>query len=190
LSSDDVFHDERVLTRTANHLQGRSGLVYGDVIMKSSGERFDGPYDAEKLIQRNICHQAQFFHQHVFEEVGGYNTRYRYLSDWDLNLRIFANPSIEKHYIEEIICLFNDSGRTSYLHDKSFWSDRKAIFVDRMDGVMPKKRAAQGLASHMYYSLKKGSIREGLVTLFQLLYYTREWTYLKAALDNLKMRYG
>ncbi len=85
LSSDDVFCDEHVLERVAGQLAGRTGLVYGDVVLKSSGRRYDGAYDPEKLVRQNICHQAQYFHRSIFDRVGLYNVRYKYLSDWDLS---------------------------------------------------------------------------------------------------------
>lgn len=185
LSSDDILFDNQVLERIAKHLEGCEGLVYGDVVMKSTGKVFGGEYDIKKTITTNICHQAQFYNKNIFSKIGNYNTKYKLLSDYDHTLRIFRDLTIEKKYINEKIAVFNDMGRTSFLVDKCFWKDRREIFLKRFKGVLPVSYSVRGFESYFYYLSKNGMAIKSIYPMLQLTLFTKTIGYFSFFVKQL-----
>ena len=96
---------------------------YGDVIFKSSDRRYDGVFDAKKLVQRNIPHQAIFYSKRVFEK-RGFNLKYPLLADYDLNIWLFSDVDYGFQYVSKVIALYNDvSGLSSTCVDHAFKND-------------------------------------------------------------------
>lgn len=118
LGSDDRLYNTQVLASVAQHLQNRtSGIVYGNVIM--NGSKYDGVFTSEKLLQKNISHQAIFYHRTVFQLIGLYNLNYKLHADWDFNLRYFTLPEHETYYVDLMIASFGEGG-VSAAHDVDF----------------------------------------------------------------------
>ncbi len=82
----------------ADHLTSTNAkVVYGNVKVVGNtswakdGVIYDGSFDFEKLLNKNICHQAIFYNSgFVKGEVGNYNIDYKLCADWDFNLRCLA----------------------------------------------------------------------------------------------------
>lgn len=189
LSSDDVFCNDHVLADIFNAPR-TADMIYGNVILKSTGRKYDGEFDLQKLLRSNICHQAQFYKSGIFAKVGNYNLRYKLLSDYDHTLRIFAESALTIQYVDIVIAIFNDKGRTSYIIDKAFWKDRKRVFIDRFRDRLSLKELATAYEMYLYYSLKDGSILKGMVVLLEMLYYSGNISYLTAAMRNLYYRFN
>jgi glycosyltransferase involved in cell wall biosynthesis len=129
LGSDDSLHGNHVLSDINKMIaeQKDARIIYGDVQLVThkktatytsiEGEKVD----PVRLIEKNICHQAIFYHKSVFRKVGLYNTKYRVFADWDFNLRCFnTQPSA---YINRVISNFNTSGFSSMNIDRAFQAD-------------------------------------------------------------------
>jgi glycosyltransferase involved in cell wall biosynthesis len=188
LSSDDVFFNDHVLADIFSKPRD-ADMIYGDVILKSSGTKYDGAFDIHKILKKNICHQAQFYRRSVFDRAGKYNERYRLLSDYEHTLRIYADPKLKTKYVGETIAIFNDTGRTSIAMDAAFLDDRKQIFMDRFKNLLPEKEIATAYETFLYYSFKKGSIRKGVGVLADLLSKTGNRKYINAAIKNFIYRF-
>lgn len=188
LNSDDVFYDENVLLNIFGTQIHEADLLYGDVILKSSGNRYDGEFTINKLFSRNICHQAQFFNKRTIETIGFYNERYRYISDYDYTLRIFADSNSVTKYIDSVIAIFDDSGRTSVNIDTIFWQDRKAIFLKRFYPLYRKKEIVEAYKPFFYYTMKNGSIVFALGLIIEMYSNSFELKWLKDGLKLLKDR--
>ena len=187
LSSDDIFYNDHVIKDIFSQ-PVTADMIYGSVILKSQNVKYDGEFDLQKVLTKNICHQAQFYHRELFEKVGVYDERYRFLSDYDHTLRIFAASGLKIQYVDKIIAIFNDTGRTSYIVDNAFWQDRKRIFLERFKHQLSYKSLSRSYETYLYHCLKDGSIAKGFVVLLQLLYYSRNIHYFSAAFRNLMYR--
>jgi len=120
LGSDDVLHDPGVLETFRDDLAGRNfDMVYGNIIISPEGPAYDGPFTLEKLLRKNMSHQAAFYHRQLFTRTGGFNTRYRVYADWDFNIRCFSDPAIRTHYRDRVVALFGMDG-VSRRHDTVF----------------------------------------------------------------------
>jgi glycosyltransferase involved in cell wall biosynthesis len=119
LGSDDLLHDNTVFSFVFG-LPGNDqvDLLYGNVVGPSYKGVYDGEFDLDKLLVRNISHQAIFYRRSVLERLGGYNLRYRGYADWELNIRCYKE-GIRMRYVDRIIGRFGPGGLSSR-HDVPF----------------------------------------------------------------------
>lgn len=120
LGCDDWLLDRHVLQSVFSE-PGIAGLdlVYGNVISASYKGPYDGAFTLDKLLSRNISHQAIFHKRTLFDRVGNYNLRYKAHADWDLNIRCFTDAGIRTGYIDRLIAEFGADGISSQ-HDVPF----------------------------------------------------------------------
>jgi glycosyltransferase involved in cell wall biosynthesis len=120
LGSDDSLFNAQVLQEVSEFIHSHpADIIYGNVLMSASGLRYDGPFTFEKLLTKNISHQAIFYKRSVFQQLGGYNLQYKLHADWDFNLACFTNETLQKSYIDLTIARFTE-GSTSSKPDKIF----------------------------------------------------------------------
>ncbi|MFA1703604.1 glycosyltransferase family 2 protein [Mycobacterium intracellulare] len=111
LGADDTLYETETLARVAAFIgeHESSDLVYGDVVMRSTGSRHAGMFDLDRLLfETNLCHQSVFYRRELFAGIGPYNLRYRIWADWDFNIRCFSNPALLSRYMDIIIAQYND----------------------------------------------------------------------------------
>jgi glycosyltransferase involved in cell wall biosynthesis len=120
LGADDLLHAEDTLARVAAILgqDPPCQLAYGDVVLRSKGERYGGVFDLDRLLfEKNMCHQSIFYRRDLFTSVGPYNLRYPIWADWDFNIRCFANPLLVSRHMDLIVANYNDTGGLSMKED-------------------------------------------------------------------------
>jgi glycosyltransferase involved in cell wall biosynthesis len=118
LGSDDEMYDENVFADVFNSIPAKNcGMIYGNVRINGDtswakdGQIYDGEFQVEQILARNICHQAIFYRKKIFDKLGKYNIRYPVCADWELNLRFF--PSTNPRYLDRIIANFYGGGISS-----------------------------------------------------------------------------
>jgi glycosyltransferase involved in cell wall biosynthesis len=101
LGSDDHMHDSTVLRKVYEKIQKQPcDLIYGNVLFPNSKRPYDGPFSKEKLLRRNISHQAIFYKKNIFHRIGVFNTRYKIMADWEFNLRCFFHQGFSEVYLD------------------------------------------------------------------------------------------
>ncbi|KUI15629.1 glycosyltransferase [Mycobacterium lehmannii] len=116
LGADDTLYEDDTLARVASFITEHdpSDLVYGDVIMRSTGARHGGEFDLDRLLfETNMCHQSIFYRRKLFEGIGPYNLRYPIWADWDFNIRCFSNPALATRYMDIVVAEYNDTNGLS-----------------------------------------------------------------------------
>lgn len=111
LGADDTLYEPDTLARVAAFVRDHapSDLVYGDVVMRSTGSRHAGAFDLDRLLfETNMCHQSIFYRRELFAGIGPYNLRYRVWADWGFNIRCFSNPALITRYMDVVIARYND----------------------------------------------------------------------------------
>lgn len=111
LGADDTFFNAQVLERVAEKIANKTGVIYGDVMLKTHQKLYNGRFTRWTWGHRNICHQSIFYPKSVYSKYT-YDEQYRRVADWDYNLRLLTD-GIAFHYIAETICTFNDAGGAS-----------------------------------------------------------------------------
>ena len=115
LGSDDELFDENVFLDVFNtNLPRNCGMMYGNVYVNGdtawakSGSAYDGSFSIEKILQKNICHQAIFYQKNLFVKFGKYKIQYPVCADWEANLRLF--PKTKSIFIDRFIATFYGGG--------------------------------------------------------------------------------
>ncbi|MAP55646.1 glycosyltransferase family 2 protein [Altibacter sp.] len=130
MGSDDRLHADdtleklnTILSETKAHVVYGNAEIEGDTGWANDGTLYDGPFDLPKLLNKNICHQAMLYRSRFIKDVVGlFDTRYRVVSDWDLNLRCWARSPFQ--YIDQTIAYFAAGGVSTEGIDEAFAKDR------------------------------------------------------------------
>lgn len=109
LGSDDWLLNNTVLYNVFSFDIDQYDVVYGDVMSTHLTKKHIGEWSLE-TINYNRCHQSIFYSKGLFEFLGLYNIEYKYLADFDFNLKWFLNREIKKRHIPVNIAFFSDGG--------------------------------------------------------------------------------
>ncbi len=145
LGADDLLYDADTLGRVAAFIGDHepSDLVYGDVVMRSTGARHAGMFDLDRLLfETNMCHQSIFYRRELFAGIGPYNLRYRIWADWDFNIRCFSNPSLKTRYMDIVVARYNDLSGISSTVDKEFRKRLPVFFWASAFEILSRTSAA------------------------------------------------
>jgi len=130
LGSDDALYSPTVLSDVYSQIQNMNvDILYGNVVSDRFNGKYDGAFNYEKLLNKNICHQSIFFNKKVFCNVGNFNLKYRALSDYDHNLRWFLNKKINVKYFDCTIANYSDNGYSSVTSDDAFLQDKNYNYI-------------------------------------------------------------
>jgi glycosyltransferase involved in cell wall biosynthesis len=131
--SDDRLANDQVLDNVYKLLKDHTtDFFYGNVIM--NGKEYDGEFDLDKLIRKNISHQAIFYKADIFQKAGNYDLAYKAHADWEFNLRIFSDGRFSNFHSPLLIALFGEGG-VSAAHDIAFL--RKALLPFKLSHTAP-----------------------------------------------------
>jgi glycosyltransferase involved in cell wall biosynthesis len=150
LGSNDLLHNQEVFKEVfGKPVPEAVGLMYGNVrVMNDAGfarrgEIYDGAFTLEKLLERNICHQAVFYRRSLMGKLGKYNLRYPVCADWDMNVRFFSHTRAV--HLDLTVAVFRGGGLSSR---QDIWDPlHKDLFYRR------KVYRAAGAVKRMFRSL-------------------------------------
>jgi glycosyltransferase involved in cell wall biosynthesis len=110
LGSDDYLYDKNVLaTIFGNNPLSRFDVVYGDAFFEETNSVYGGKFTYRNLLFKNICHQSMFVKRTVLLKLGGFNTKYPGLADWDVNMKLFSGKYRIK-YLPVLVAFFSTGG--------------------------------------------------------------------------------
>lgn len=174
LGSDDALFDNSVLDRAFEvGYKSKSKLIYGNVYVNGAagwandGQLYDGEFSLQKMLHRNICQQAIFYHRTLFDNYGYFNDQYVICADWDFLLRIAGSETIE--YFPVTIAVFNGGGSSKKIRDKKFEND----FLGNLYKYFKEKIIGEEFSQH-HKNIKKLSLvffRKGKILESIYLYY-------------------
>ena len=131
LGADDFLFNEETLQDILPILSAQKNqIVYGNVFFQNLQRLYDDEFGIEKILTRNICHQAIFYHTDVFSKIGFYNLNYRTESDYEFNLRCWLSGQISHQFVPLTIAHYSDGGLSSTKPDEVFVRDYPTITVD------------------------------------------------------------
>lgn len=128
LGSDDRLHDRDVLNKIEMVVRKTTAsVVYGNVLVEGDagwamdGEIHAGEFTLDMLLQRNICQQAVFYRNTLFERIGNFNIRYKVCADWDFMLHCAAVSRLE--FCPVVVAGFQGGGLSSSQAEREFYSE-------------------------------------------------------------------
>ncbi len=156
LGSDDRLYGKNVLAAVFERIPLQAAdVLYGDVHSTLFGGIYDGAFTEEKLLDRNICHQAIFYKNEVFRTIGKYNCKYKGMADWDHNFRWFLSDSIRNSYIDVVIADFAEGGFSNASEDPVFKRERVLNFLRYGRKRIPMGKKWRLLKSLLGYALMR-----------------------------------
>lgn len=124
LGSDDALYNENVFCSLLPYLRtAKLEVIYGNVIFRLSGQKYDGKFNQLKLLKRNICHQGILTRKSVYNKLGKFDLTYRALADWHFNMKWFNDKSIKHLYTDILIAYYFEDGYCFKNPDKNFIKD-------------------------------------------------------------------
>lgn len=118
LGSDDELFDRHVFQKIFSDPNiPRFDVIYGQVLLTITNRTYDGVFNGDKLIFRNISHQAILTRRIVFERLGKFDLKYKICADHIFNIKWFFDPAISKKYIDLVIAKFDQTGVSSMNED-------------------------------------------------------------------------
>lgn len=116
----------------------QAALLYGNVFMHDRQVVWDGPWTPEKFRTRTPCQQAIFYDRRIFERHGLFDTRFRSMADYAMNIRCFGDSRIRKIYLDEVIADYEGGGFSTAYRDEAFYEARPQLLRECL-GIGPKK---------------------------------------------------
>ena len=149
LNSGDKLYDINTLELAINGFNQHPNIdfIYFDHI----GINSDGSAGYSKKPTRlsieyfdktNLCHQAIFYRKDCFKKIGLFDTTYRFLADFDWNLRAFFQHDIKAAYIPHPACFFDNCG--IHTHEKY----REIVREERRKALSCNTAGKENLSFH------------------------------------------
>lgn len=139
LGCDDIYLFD--IKRDKTLFSNKEVIYYGNVLMTTSGNIYDGRFSKLKIIRKNICHQAIFYPKLVYKKFS-YDLMYPALSDYEYNLRLMRD-GYTFSYFNGLVAIFSSEGISSK-GDKIFNNNKWKIVLHYF-----------GLAFAVYFLLYK-----------------------------------
>ncbi len=102
------------------YLKNKDIIYYGNVLMGNLDYVYDGEFNSNKIIQKNICHQSIFYPTNILR-TNLYNLKYKLLSDYELNLRLWKKYKFK--HIPLNIAYYSNDGLSTKIKDNIFKKD-------------------------------------------------------------------
>jgi len=157
LGSDDILTKD--FNDFTKQLKKENTIYYGNVFFGNINKIYDGYFNKYKLTRRNICQQSIFYPRKIFEEYY-FNTEYKVLADYYLNILLYSDFNYRFEYIDKVICLYSNSGFSSKFKDIKFIKDKGEIIKDNL-----------GMDAYLFYSIMKllSLTKKGIKGIFKIL---------------------
>ena len=160
LGSDDRLYDDNVLLHIFSRPEVKQyDVLYGNVNSVRFKGVYDGEFTQEKLLERNICHQAIFFKRSVFKKVGLYSLKYKAHADWDHNIRWYFSDKLSNRYIDVIVAEYADGGFSSTNYDTEFLKIKNLNYLVYGRNVLKVKTKIKLLTRELDTALRSSDIR-------------------------------
>ncbi len=133
LGSDDTLYDGSVLEKISGLIRRhpQSRIVFGDVFTSANTIEGFTDYGFTELLQRNICHQAIFYHRSLFAG-RQYSLQYQIASDWDFNMQVFTRRNHPLH-TPQLIARYNLGGMSGKWQEHpdylQHFADKKYVII-------------------------------------------------------------
>jgi glycosyltransferase involved in cell wall biosynthesis len=169
LGADDTLYDDKVLEEIHSFIiENPCDIVYGNVLSEAFDDVYDGEFTVEKIINKNICHQAIFFRKSIFEKIGLYDLKYKVLADWNHNLKWFFKDGVHHRFVDVIIANYGHDGYSSATKDTVFWDSFPRMLFNLGYRRLPVKKLI---------SINRNIIKDHKENRRYVSYYMRKFTH-------------
>ena len=134
-NSDDRIYNKDVISKAVFYFnKSKADLIYGDIInyymdtQSYSYGRYPSLITKRHFIRSTIGHPATFFRRRCFEKAGGFDIKYKIVSDYEWFLRALFKYRLKACHINEIVSVFQCGGiSTDALNKESMLCEKESI---------------------------------------------------------------
>lgn len=139
LNSGDWLVDDFVIEKFVG-LKPVEGIVYGDPQVRQDG-KWRRKFMPKQMsigvaLTHTLNHQAEFYHNSIFNDNYRYDTSYKMISDWVLTTHAIIFKNCTTRYIDLVVCNFEDPGMSS--DDDLRHDERRRYFQENFDPLFLK----------------------------------------------------
>lgn len=160
LGSDDEL-TPGVLNKLEPYLRDDSlDMIYGNVWVKKTQKIYDGPFTKEKLLIHNICQQAIFYRQVLFQD-RCFDQKYPIAADYAFNIPLFTDDKINIQYVDVEVANYDGGGLSEKVVDATFLRNKVSLFcqalhITRVHPFLDKYRHQEAINQILYGSIFLG----------------------------------
>ncbi len=113
---DELFDRQTLQNVFADEQNLKAHLIYGKTITKQNPLGADYVFGKQISIKNfyftsaPICHQSSFIQKKCFDQLGGFDLRYRIFADQDWFIRCFLQPHFKIVFLDRVISRFQVEG--------------------------------------------------------------------------------
>ena len=157
LHSDDLFRDPNVLENIVTAFNDPEvDVAYGDLnyVSASDPNRVIRRWRSGSFSPRKLAwgwmppHPTLFLRRSLYEQIGGFNTRYRIAADYDHILRVFSRQNLKSEYIPQVLVKMRVGG----LSNRSF---RNIVQKSKEDYRVLKENNIGGIGTLLWKNISK-----------------------------------
>jgi glycosyltransferase involved in cell wall biosynthesis len=144
LNSDDIYPDARVLEDIAAAIAASgSDACHGDLVYvdASNPDRTIRHWKSRSYTPGMFeagwhpAHPTLFVRTALLQELGGFDTRYRYHADFDLMVRLFIERGISSTYIPRVLVRMRSGGHTNRSLRHIYRGNRESYRIAKQAGI-------------------------------------------------------
>ena len=150
LGADDIL--VYGLHRIAAYLRNTNTVYYGMAYLPTKNKVLGGHYSARELAMCNLCHQTIFYPRAVFGTMK-FDTRYKILADYALNIQLWGDKRFRFRYIPELVAIYSTAGISNTEEDKLFHRDKPALvakYLSRDIAAQRRRTKWRGAAKRVF----------------------------------------
>jgi len=154
LNSDDWYEPDAVEIMVNNYESEKYLILYGMIRNFRGDEAVSAGWTSHtKLRQEMIAHPACFISRKLYEDLGVYDTEYRYAADYDFMLRMMDVHGIVFKPVFDIVTNFSLGGSCS---SGKAWIE--LVNIRYRYGIINKKEYQKIMAKDLCYRIYKKSL--------------------------------
>jgi glycosyltransferase involved in cell wall biosynthesis len=181
---DDELNNKDVLSEIAAGITDDIDIIYGNSIWVPENVMEAGEWGYYQLLNMSINHQRVFYRGGLFKKLGSFNLAYPVASDYEMNIRFFCEPGINKRYIDHKIANYHSGGFSSSKVDEVFWDNWETIFLKNFSPYLPKSDIYKRVSWYCWYSLQQGKYLKAGRIFFNIYTHTFSFSFLKHSLSQ------
>ncbi|MDD5449075.1 MAG: glycosyltransferase family 2 protein [Candidatus Omnitrophica bacterium] len=132
-NSDDRLFDNDVIRTAVSFLdRKKTDFIYGDIVndYEDNAGYVPGRYPRfitkRHFLRNTKAHSSAFFRRHCFKKVGGYNTRYKIVCDYEWFIRALYKNGLRCAHMKRIVSIFNCGGLSSIESSRAIIEEERA----------------------------------------------------------------
>jgi len=149
---DDAL--QKVLPYTKQEIE----LIYGQMYFMNKKFIMGREHDKYSITKENFPHQAMFFHRKIFEELGGFDLKYRVFSDYAFNIKLMGNKKYRHQFIEDVLADYLGDGISDICKDTPFALDMGDLIKTHLGEVAYRYYKESGAAAYWFEHMYDGEL--------------------------------